>query len=170
METQFEICTVAKYRMIVENSRKYGVGPRVPTVIAVWSVIVLTVLGAAVFGFLNQIWRVIVVAAVFELIVFFMPHYITFFGIRALKKRNGGKLPQAVITISDRIICRSGNEELIYEFSDLVDVVSLKYSYKLRFTQRRSLLIDPEAFTQGNLEEFKQFLQKKRPDLKILES
>ena len=78
-------------------------------------------------------------------------------------------MPKYTITIAEKMIVKSGEQEIAYEFQDLTEVVHLKYSYKLRFTGRRTALIDIDCFTKGTFSEFKQFLREKRPDLKIPE-
>ncbi len=167
MEQQFELHSTPNYRIIVENARKYGVGPRIPTVIITFLIMIFLVIYAEQMGFLGKIWHIIAIVAGIDLILFFLPHAFTLYGFSVLKKQNNGTLPEAIITVSDKIICRSGTEEIVYEWADLVGAVRLRYSYKLQFTKRRALLLDPGAFTKGNFEEFKRFIQEKRPDLLI---
>ena len=146
--------------MIVENARKYGIGPRIPTVIAV---AVVLALGAMVFSWVGIWWKIrklFVITAMIEGIIFFLPHIVTTIGILVAKKRNGGKLPESVITVSDRIIYKTDIGECVYELCDLTETVRMKYSYKCRFTNRRSLLVDTNGFTKGTFEEFKEFLRK----------
>ena len=169
MEPCFELHFSANYRMTVENLRKYGVGPRIPTAIAVWAVLILWVIVSALNGTLKIYWIVTAIVAVVEFVTFFLPHYFTLFGFWMLKKKNAGKLPEAIVTFSNNIICQSGEHQLTYDYADLVGAVHLKHSYKLRFTERRSLLLNTDAFTKGTFSEFKQFLRQKRPDLVIPE-
>ena len=169
MESQFEIRSTPNYKMIEENARKYGIGPRIPTVIVVSVCFVALAIFNSFMGIWEKMWRMMAIVAGVEVIVFFLPNILTFLGLRALRKKNGGELPEAVVTVSDQIVYQSGSEKTVYDFADLTNAVRLKYCYKLRFTERRSLLIDPNSFTKGTFEEFKQFLREKRPDLVIPE-
>lgn len=169
MESQFEIRSTPNYKMIVENARKYGIGPRIPTVIVVSVCFVALAIFNSFMGIWEKMWRMMAIVAGVEVIVFFLPNILTFLGLRALRKKNGGELPEAVVTVSNQIVYQSGLEKTVYDFADLTNAVRLKYCYKLRFTERRSLLIDPSSFTKGTFEEFKQFLREKRPDLVIPE-
>ena len=85
------------------------------------------------------------------------------------RKSNGGKLPQVVITVADTITYQSGPVNMCFEYKELTGTVRLKHSYKLRFTDRRGILLCPVGFVKGTFEEFKQFLREKRPDLVIPE-
>ena len=169
MESPFEIRYTPNYKMIEENARKYGIGPRIPTVIVVSVCFVLLGIFNSFMGIWEKMWRLMAIFTGVEVILFFLPNIFTILALRALRKKNGGELPEAVVTISDQIVCQSGSEKTVYDFADLTNAVRLKYCYKLRFTERRSLLIDPCAFTKGTFEEFKQFLREKRPGLVIPE-
>lgn len=169
METIFELNGEANYKMAVENARKYGVGPRIPTVIATGILFLFIILYSAVSGILEKCWIFYTVVIAILVITFFLPNILVSLGWRSLKKKNGGVLPGYTITIGESIIVKSGEQEIVYEFQDLTEVVHLKYSYKLRFTDRRTTLIDVNCFTKGTFSEFKQFLRTKRPDLKIPE-
>jgi hypothetical protein len=58
---------------------------------------------------------------------------------------------------------------LTIEYRKIVRVVRLKHSYLLMTSRRTGVLLDPNGFTKGTFEEFKQFLRQKRPDLTIPE-
>jgi hypothetical protein len=169
MEPCFELRFTADYKMTVENLRKYGVGPRIPTVIAFWAMLIILICFSYLNGTLARFCKVAWIIAAIELVVFFLPHYFALIGFRAIKKKNAGKLPEAVITFSDNIVCQSGENQFTYDYADFIGAVHLKYSYKLRFTNRRSLLLNVDAFTIGNFSEFKQFLRLKYPDFVIPE-
>ncbi len=169
MEPRFEIRCAPAYNMLVENARKYGIGPRIPTVI-LCTICILALAGYAMWaGFWKTFRPFVITVGVIEGIVFCLPHIQTGIGCSILKKRNGGKMPEAVITFADRIICRENERQTEYSYADLTGVLHLKYSYKLRFSERRTVLVDPNSFTKGTFEEFKQFLREVRPDLVIPE-
>lgn len=169
MEPQFEIHHTPTHAMLVENARKYGIGPRIPTVI----ICSVAFLGIIVFSVIAGIWNKIrtfaVVLFVLETVAFFLPHILIGIGRSILKKNNGGILPEWTITFADRIVCQEGDRKDEFAYADLIGAIRLKHSYKLRFTSRRTLLLAPEGFTKGTFEEFKQFLREIRPDLQIPE-
>ena len=169
MDSLFELSGGPNYKMAVENARKYGVGPRIPTVIATSIGFLFIILYSAASGILEKCWIFYTVVIAILVITFFLPNILVSLGWRKLRKQNGGALPQYTITIADQIIVKSGELEVVYEFQDLTEVVHLKYSYKLRFTGRGTMLLDIDRFTKGTFSEFKQFLRTKRPDLKIPE-
>ena len=96
MEQQFELHSTPNYRIIVENARKYGVGPRIPTVIITFLIMIFLVIYAEQMGFLGKIWHIIAIVAGIDLILFFLPHAFTLYGFSILKKQNNGTLPEAI--------------------------------------------------------------------------
>ena len=120
-------------------------------------------------GLWERMRTFVMVLLTFEIAVFFLPNMLTWARGKTIKKQNGGKLLELVITVADTIECREGPWNMHFEYADLTGVLHLKHSYKLRFAGRKSLLLDPDGFTKGTFSEFKQFLQEKRPDLNIPE-
>ena len=169
MDTQFEIQFTPTHKMIAENVRKYGAGPRIPTVIVCSILFAAIIFYLCVAGFWEDMRGFVITLLIVEVIVFFIPHIMAGLRCATARKLNNGKLFDAVITVSETIDYSEGPTNLHCEFAELTGAVRLKYSYKLRFTERRSLLIDPDGFTKGTFEEFKQFLREKRPDLVIPE-
>ena len=169
MESLFEINAQVNYKMTVENMRKFGIGPRPATVVVTSILFLFTLLFSAATGILAKGWKVYTIFGAGLLLTFFLPNILTALAFRSAKKRNGGVLPSYNIIVDDKITMQSGSQKVKYEFCDMTHIVHLKYSYKLRFTDRRSLLIDTNCFTKGTFSEFKQFLRTKRPDLNIPE-
>ena len=58
---------------------------------------------------------------------------------------------------------------LTVEYRKICKVVRLKHSYVLMIGKRNGVMLDPNGFTKGNFEDFKRFLQEKRPDLTVPE-
>jgi len=65
-------------------------------------------------------------------------------------------------------VSHNGKEGTFY-YSEIIEVYRLKHSYELARLGKRSLIVLPDAFTQGNFEDFKKFLKEKCPDLIIPE-
>ena len=169
MDTQYEIRFTPTHKMLAENVRKYGAGPRIPTVIVCSALFAAVILYLCVAGFWKDLRGFVITLLIVEIVVFFLPHIMAGLRCGTAKKLNNGKVFEAIITVSENIEYTEGPWNARYEFVELTGAVRLKYSYKLRFTERRSLLIDPNSFTKGTFEEFKQFLREKRPDLVIPE-
>lgn len=169
MEHEFEIHFVPTHRMLAENIRKYGVGPRIPTVILCTIVYVLIIFYICQSGLWERMKDFVLILLAVEMVVFFLPHILVWLRQITVKKMNGGGYPEAVITVDDAITYQEGPWKECFDFAALTGAVRLKNSYKLRFQNRKSLLLAPDGFTKGTFEGFKQFLREKRPDLKIPE-
>lgn len=169
MEPLFEIRFAATHSMLAENIRKYGVGPRIPTVIFCTLAFAAMIGYIIVAGLWERMRTFVIILITVETLVFFLPHILAELICWSGRKSNGGKLPQVVITAADTITYQSGPVNMCFEYKELTGTVRLKHSYKLRFTDRRGILLCPDGFVKGTFEEFKQFLREKRPDLVIPE-
>ena len=169
MDVQFEIRYTPTHKLLAENIRKYGAGPRIPTVIVCSVLFAVVILYLCMAGFWEDMRGFVITMFIVEIIVFFIPHIMAGLRCRTAKKLNKGIAFEAVVTVSENIEYAEGPWSAHHEFAELTGAVRLKYSYKLRFTERKSLLIDPDGFTKGTFNEFKQFLREKRPDLVIPE-
>lgn len=78
-----------------------------------------------------------------------------------------GRQPDEIVRFGERIEYEYENGSQNWEYFHLTQVCSLKYSYCLHFTDQSAIMLGRETFTKGTFDEFKQFLRKKRPDLKI---
>jgi len=85
------------------------------------------------------------------------------------KKQNDGVAPEVIITFGETIKLHEGMVDITVEYRKIQKVVRLKHSYMLMIGKRNGLMLNPDCFTKGTFEEFKQFLREKRPDLKIPE-
>ncbi len=169
MEYSFELCLTPNYKMTVEDLRKYGIGPKIPTAIVTWILLISLFVISYTKGMLVKYWEIETVLAVVLLVAFFTPHYLTWFSFAKLKKKNDGRLPEAIVRFADSITCQIGEGIFAFDYADLVGVIHMRHSYKLQFTNRRGLLLDTDAFTKGTFSEFKKFIRQKRPDLVIPE-
>ena len=169
MEYLFEIRFTATHSMLAENARKYGIGPRIPTVFVCAVVFAAVIIYLCWVGLWERMRTFVIILLVFEIAVFFLPHILAWARCKVGKKQNAGKIPEVVITASEAIEYHEGTWSGRFEYTELIGAVRLKHSYKLRFAERKSLLLDPNGFTKGTFSEFKQFLREKRPDLEIPE-
>ena len=58
---------------------------------------------------------------------------------------------------------------LTIEYRKILRVLRLKHSYMLMMGKRNGVMLDPNGFTKGTFEEFKQFLRDTYPNLQIPE-
>ena len=125
-------------------------------------------LAAVKFQF-RGIWLMFFAAGVIYLLwSFFMPEINSFWSLRRYKKDTAGQGIYKV-AFGDTIEFSEGNIRVIWEYSEINEVRHLKYTYELMKNKRVAITLDPDSFTQGTFEDFKQFLREKRPDLKIPE-
>lgn len=87
--------------------------------------------------------------------------------IRLMKQHYDGFLPLATICFGERILCKDQDHTSYYDYAKIKNVYSLKHSYALLFETKEAVFLSRNDFTKGTFEEFKAFLQEKRPDLNI---
>ena len=80
-----------------------------------------------------------------------------------------GRIPLIYIRFGDQIYVEDRDSTFNLEYRKIEKVIVLKYGLFLRYAEKAHMAIDPNCFTKGTFEEFKQFLREKRPDLKIPE-
>ena len=90
---------------------------------------------------------------------------------RELSKFKKNKKSDGIYRISfgDWIEVSHNGKEGSFDYEDITGVCHLKHSFELLRKNKRSLIVVPENFTQGNFADFKQFLQTQCPDLTIPE-
>lgn len=169
MEPEFEVKYVCTHSMLAEFYRKIGTGPRYPTVALVAAGMVGLYYYCVSKGTWPYVSSMFQFAAVLLVVLFFMPHIQAWMLLRSMKKNNDGVLPEDRVTLGETIEMDEGMVHLSVEYRKIKRVVRLKHSYMLMLGRRNGLILDPNAFTKGSFEEFKQFLREKRPDLKIPE-
>ena len=98
----------------------------------------------------------------------FIPQINAFFAMRNYKKDTSGNSTYK-IAFGEQIEVTQGTIKATWEYSDICEVYHLKHSYELVKTKRLGLIVDPNGFTKGSFDEFKQFLREKRPDLTVPE-
>lgn len=169
METMFENRYYTRYPMMVEYFRKYGTGPRIPTVFAAAVALICLVAFCSAQGILDQMKWLLIFVAASDFALFFLPYLAAWSSFRNGKKQNDGVIPETIITFGENIELHEGMVHITVEYRKIVRVVRLKHSYMLMIGKRNGVILDPNGFTKGTFEEFKQFLRSKRPDLVVLE-
>ena len=104
-------------------------------------------------------------AIVYLLYGIFMPEISGYFWVRRFKKDIGSYH----ISFGDNIEICQGNIRVYWEYTEIKQIVELKYHCELLKDKRMGIMLDPDTLTGGTYEEFKQFLREKRPDLNIPE-
>ena len=169
MEPIFENRYRSTHKMMAEFFRKYRTGPRPAVVVAVLGFYVFFVWMCYARGILAKMALTIVVMGIFFGGIYFLPDYYAWKSLRNSQKHNDGILPETIVIFEDTIEVHEGIIRISLEYRRIVQVVRLKYSYMLMLGKRNGVILDPNGFTKGTFEEFKQFLGTKRPDLVIPE-
>lgn len=170
MEALFEITYICDKKMMREFYRKYSVGPT-PIISIVTAVLMLIELPALVVGIMlrRDVWMLAVMYLVFILVQFF-PRLFTWANLRNAKKQNDGVMPETRVVFTDENIQMfEGMVHLTVEYRKITKAIRLKHSYALMTGKRTAVLIKPECFTQGSLEELRRFLGEKCPGIQIAE-
>ena len=156
--------------MLAEFARKYSIGPRWPLIVGTGILYAFVAIPAVIEP--ARFARMIPMLAIMgPLLLFFafMPHWYTWLTMRATKKQNDDQQPETVITFGETIELREGMVHLTIEYRKIVRVLRLKHSYMLMMGKHNGVMLDPNGFTKGTFEEFKQFLRAKYPNLTIPE-
>jgi hypothetical protein len=167
MEPKFEIRYFCDHTMLAEFSRKIAIGPRPPVVILCAAIYAFFVLRSWRWGILWEMLPSLAMMGVVFLVLGFMPDWITWINLRRVRKQNDNAMPETVVTLGEQIEMHEGMVHYTIEYRKLVKVIRLKHSYALMLNRRSGIILNPNGFTKGTFEEFKQFLREKRPDLKI---
>jgi hypothetical protein len=78
-----------------------------------------------------------------------------------------GEMPSSYIRFGDQIHVEEIDSTFTLEYRKIEKVIVLKHGLFLRYAEKAHMAIDPNCFTKGTYEEFKQFLREKCPHLKI---
>ena len=168
MEPQFECEFPLTVKMVAARVRKYSPGMCMLMLVLGIGFFVYAVPAAIWYRF-EGTWSVFFLIAVAYLIYgLFMPEINAYISIKRYKKDTDGEGVYRV-AFGDMIEVSQGNIRAYWEYSEINKVEHLRYTYELVKSKRLIILLDPNGFTKGTFEEFKQFLREKRPDLKIPE-
>ena len=140
--------------------------------------ILMMVLGAALLGFM--IFNIVasgvflfwlgylLFAVVFLVSGIFFPEINGWIAARKFKKSKKGENIYR-LSFGEWIEVSHCGKEASFDYEDIVAVCRLKHSYELIRKNKRSLIVEPNSFTQGTFADFKVFLQEQCPDLTIPE-
>ena len=74
---------------------------------------------------------------------------------------NNGQECEFVVKFGDNISISEGAFSLTVEYSQILKIHHLKYSYVLMFGKRNAIMLDPACFTVGSFEDFQTFIKQK---------
>ena len=169
MEPIFENRFISNHQMLTEYLRKYMIHTH-PVVVVIFSVMLtFLIIQSCLSGILIEMLPMLLFMAVVFTVLYFMPDWFAWMSCRNVKKQNDGVIPESVITFGETIELHEGMVHYTIEYRKVIRVVHLKHSYVLMIGKRNGVMLDPDGFTKGTFEEFKQFLREKRPDLSIPE-
>ena len=170
MEILFENVYVSDKKMMREFFRKYSVGPR-PVISIITGILMLIELPALVVGIMlrQDVWMLAVMYLVFILVQFF-PRLFAWASMRNMRKQNDGMIPETkVVFTEENIQMFEGMVHLTVEYRKITGGIRLKHSYALMTGKRNAVLLKPDRFTKGSLEELRRFLGEKCPGIEIAE-
>ncbi len=153
-------------KMLTEYARKAGVGPRHWYWLWISPVILFCILCAFHPYFPNLRGNSVIILA-FLMLISYLPEFYAIYIMRKTKKRNGGIVPETVISFGSSILIQEGDASMKVDYSQIRKVKRLKQSYVLLIGRRRGILVDYYGFAKGSYLELVEFLREKRPDLKI---
>ena len=170
MEILFENTYITDEKMMREFFRKYSVGPtRLVSILT--GILMVMELPALVVGIMlgQDVWLLATMYLVLILVQFF-PRLFAWVSLRNAKKQNDGVIPESrVVFTEENIQMYEGMVHLTVEYHKLTKGIRLKHSYALMTGKRTAVLIKPDAFTRGSLEELRSFLGEKCPGIRFAE-
>jgi hypothetical protein len=170
MEILFENTYLSDKKMMREFFRKYSVGPR-PVISIITCILMVIYLPVLVVGIMlrRDVWMMAVMYLVLIVIQFF-PRLFAWSSMRNAKKQNDGVMPETRVVFTDENIQMfEGMVHLTIEYRKITRAIRLKHSYALMTGKRSAVLIKPDCFTRGSLEELRRFLGEKCPGIQIAE-
>ncbi len=167
MEPKFELRYIPKKKNLAEFYRK-TLGPR-PAVLIIGGIFMAVILIDAVLeGFWQDYLVYYIPIGILLCLLALLPDYTAYVHHRRVRKMYDGKIPETVVTVGETIELADGMMHMSLEYCKITKVLRLKNAYVL-MVQKTGVILDPNGFTKGTFEEFKQFLREKRPDLKVPE-
>lgn len=169
MEPLFEVRYYDNHKMIAEFARKYSIGPRMPVLVGFWVFFAVFLVLSIQNGTIYDRKYMLFVFGICMLAVSFLPQLYAYGIIQGSKKQNDDILPETVVIFGDTIEMHEGMVHLTIEYRKIVRTIRLKHSYMLMLGKRNGVMLDPNGFTKGSFEEFKQFLRTKCPGIIVVE-
>ena len=127
----------------------------------------LIFLATGIAGVLHWVAEDIILYAVLCIpAAWFTPHLIVWLAMRTVKKENHGKIPEALVTVEeDAIRVHEDMSTIVVEYDRIKKVEQLKHCFAVN-AGTVVVLLEIKGFSKGSLEEFKNYLHAKCPDLK----
>ena len=86
--------------------------------------------------------------------------------IRSGKQIHNGVSYETVVTFDKNIKMVEGNVSLIVEYSQIIKIYQLKYSYILMFGKKNAIILGKEGFSGINYDEFKKYIKERCNNLR----
>lgn len=134
----------------------------------IWCVLSLVLaIAYAIIGAVTGRDTLLVVVAFLAVAVYsaVYPYFFTKKSEKMLMERNGGQIPVTQIRFGEEIDVTEGDTvDFTVEYRDLSKITVLKKGIFLVTRGRRGIMLDPDSFTGGTVEEFMAFLKEKCPN------
>lgn len=82
------------------------------------------------------------------------------------QRLHNGQTFETVVRFGERILLQEGDFSFACDYGQILRIHRLQHSWVLMFGARNGIMLDPERFTIGTLEDFEQFLQERCPQAK----
>ena len=73
-----------------------------------------------------------------------------------------------LVQFGNNIFMQEGKFSMELDYSKIVKIYYLKYSYVLMFTNSNGIMVKYDSFTKGNFEDFKKFIKENCKKAKII--
>ncbi len=167
MEYQFECDFTPTVRKSANRIRKLFPGRTILMLVVAIGLFVYIMRPAVIATILYGVQPEWVIYALFSIAYLFfgifMPEIRGYIWVRRFKK----DCDSYHVSFGENIEIREGNIRVYWEYTEINQVVRLKYHCELQKDKRMAIMLDPDTLTGGTFEEFKQFLREKCPNVKI---
>lgn len=110
---------------------------------------------------LSNIVKVFLLLILMLSIVIFAPIYALWQMKENSKRINNGQKHESVVKFGDNISISEGTFSLTLEYSQILKIYHLQYSYLLMFGKHNAIMLCPKHFTVGTFEDFETFIEQK---------
>ena len=168
MDIQFENKYYADDKMLKEYVNKV-LSRNIRRIFLVYILIFLSILINWILrGNLSEIYWMIICIVILLLFNFYNQKYL----FRLLKKtdrsiHNDQSYP-TLVQFGNNIFMQEGKFSMELDYSKIVKIYYLKYSYVLMFTNSNGIMVKYDSFTKGNFEDFKEFIKENCKKAKII--
>lgn len=93
------------------------------------------------------------------------PYFTARRGFKAMRKRtkalHGVEDPEVCFEFGDRIVCHVNENVSYYDYSQILKYKERPHVIALLLSKNTGIMLDPQGFTVGTLEDFRRFIEKK---------